>query len=351
MASALERVVAVYSSHPSAPLSLAARVTSIEPDSFRALEESRAALRIPAMRGSIHLVPAQTASLLVAATQIPDAERRRRFRVAGISEESYDEIRERVLAFATVPVTVAQVREATGLGENAGTVLRILALDGLLLRVGSGSLRSNSLTLRLDRGMARGALRGSRSDRAIRWLAHSYLAAFGPARVEDFGWWAALPVGSARSILADIPTVDVGDGLLLLEEDADEFAAIEPLPRDSLDVLPVWDAYTMGYAPDGRGRFASSEHVDRLYDDMGNGLGVVLAGGQAVAAWGSRFAGKRLEVSLDRFERLRGPLQAALEQRFHEIAVLLGGSEATVADALEPLRPLGGKGRRSRYGT
>ena len=351
MASALERVVAVYSSHPSAPLSLAARVTSIEPVSFRALEESRAALRIPAMRGSIHLVPAQTASLLVAATQIPAAERRRRFRVAGISEESYDEIRERVLAFARVPVTVAQVREATGLGENAGTVLRILALDGLLLRVGSGSLRSNSLTYVSTEAWRGEPFAEVDRDRAIRWLAHSYLAAFGPARVEDFGWWAALPVGSARSILADIPTVDVGDGLLLLEEEADEFAAIEPLPRDSLDVLPVWDAYTMGYAADGRGRFASSEHVDRLYDDMGNGLGVVLAGGQAVAAWGSRFAGKRLEVSLDRFERLRGPLQAALEQRFHEIAVLLGGSEATVADALEPLRPLGGKGRRSRYGT
>ena len=58
-ATALREVVGVYSSHPSAPLSLHARCEALDAANFQALD----AARLPAMRGSIHLLPRETGHL------------------------------------------------------------------------------------------------------------------------------------------------------------------------------------------------------------------------------------------------------------------------------------------------
>src|SRR5918998_1060047 len=50
----LHDVVGVYSAHSTGPLSLRARVGSLDADSFRRLESGREVLRLPAMRTSIH---------------------------------------------------------------------------------------------------------------------------------------------------------------------------------------------------------------------------------------------------------------------------------------------------------
>ena len=56
---ALRAVVGVYSSHPSAPLSLRAR--AFDHEALRRLDAERRALRLRAMRGSIHLLPRASA--------------------------------------------------------------------------------------------------------------------------------------------------------------------------------------------------------------------------------------------------------------------------------------------------
>ena len=39
-------------------------------------------------------------------------------------------------------------------------------------------------------------------------------------------------------------------------EQLEDFHRTEPLDPEAVDVVPKWDAYTMGYAPDGRHRGA-----------------------------------------------------------------------------------------------
>ena len=60
-------------------------------------------------------------------------------------------------------------------------------------------------------------------------------------------------------------------------------------PRASgVDLLPKWDAYTMGYPSGGRGRFADPDVAERLYDFRGDGMPVILvaySGGYLPAAW------------------------------------------------------------------
>nr|MBA3407599.1 hypothetical protein [Solirubrobacterales bacterium] len=58
-AAALRAVVAVPSTHPSAPLALHARSATFDAAGFHALD----ALRVPAMRGQVHLVARETAHL------------------------------------------------------------------------------------------------------------------------------------------------------------------------------------------------------------------------------------------------------------------------------------------------
>ena len=67
-------------------------------------------------------------------------------------------------------------------------------------------------------------------------------------------------------------------------EDFEDFEAIEAPEQGSVDLLPKWDCYTMGYAPDGRQRFVRPEARSHVYNEAGDGLGAVFVDGEAVAA-------------------------------------------------------------------
>ena len=105
-----------------------------------------------------------------------------------------------------------------------------------------------------------------------------------------------------------VPTVE-RDGLLLLEEDVEAFDGIEPIEPDAVDVLPKWDSYSMGYAPDARQRFIDDRFLSLAYTSVvgspgatsGDGLPLILKGGRAIGSWSHRFAGSRLVVSVAPF--------------------------------------------------
>jgi hypothetical protein len=102
--------------------------------------------------------------------------------------------------------------------------------------------------------------------------------------------------------------------------------------RGSVDLLPKWDCYAMGYAPDGRRRLVLRDVQDRVYNEAGDGLGVVLVEGAAAGAWEARFAGGAGlgRVDLDLFERPGASLMRAIEQRFEAVAALLGARSVSL---------------------
>ncbi len=102
----LSAVVAVYSSHPIAPLSLHARVNGFGAAGFRRLKEDRVALRLPAMRGSIYLPPRGSAHLAFRATEM--MAQGRRLRYAGVCEERDEELKTVILEAAREPRTSRQ---------------------------------------------------------------------------------------------------------------------------------------------------------------------------------------------------------------------------------------------------
>lgn len=310
-ASALRDVAAVYSSHPSAPLALAARSASMTPEDFRTV--AGGALRVPAMRGSIHLMAPDPAARAFAALPEPAAARAARLRGFGISEERYAELRTLLLDAAAEPRSQKELASALDLpADELKGATAAMTREGSLVRVGARGLRSNAL-----RYLAQ-TLPDEDPDAALAWLAGEYLRTLGPARREDAAWWLGVSRARADAALAQHATVDVGDGHLLLAADEPVFAGA-PEPT-GVDLLGKWDPLTMGHAPDGRARCGMQK---RCYDFRGDGLPVVLADGVAAGTWAMTAKGKRLELALELFETPGARLRAAIEREAEVVAALL----------------------------
>jgi hypothetical protein len=72
----------------------------------------------------------------------------------------------------------------------------------------------------------------------------------------------------------------------------------------------------MGYAPDGRDRFAHPDVIDRCYDFRGDGVPVILVDGEAAGSW----AGMEPEF----FDRATKTVRTAVERRLDEVMAFLG---------------------------
>jgi hypothetical protein len=274
-AAALTAVVGVYSAHPTAPLSLFARARNLDGAAFRRLE----AVRLPAMRQSIHLLPRKTAHLAFHATPAPPSDRAKRMRHFGVSDARYAELRAQILAAAAEPLTQEELRAATGAGaKEIKGVSAQMTRDAELVRLAAGKgLRSNELRY------AAFELEAADAGVALAWLAGEYLRAFGPIRVKDFTWWAGVTATRAKAALAEHDTEELDGGYLLRTDDRRAFE--QARTPQGVDLIPKWDSLQMGYAPDGRDRFAHPDVVKRCYDARGDGRPVILVDGQAAGTW------------------------------------------------------------------
>lgn len=341
----------VYATQPTAILSLAARVAGLTADDYRRLDSERAAVRMPAMRLSSHLVRSDSADWILAATRRPRDALAWLWRGIGLTDDAYARAREAIVEVAHEPVTVAAIRSALGpraeglLGSHpqaATYLVRAIRTEGRLVAIAPPSLRSNAFAyVATDRWLGR-PLDEVEPAAALAQLAETYLAAFGPARVEDFRWWSGATAERAQRAVGSVDTADLGGGLLVRRSDRAAFEAVEPIDAGTVDLLPLWDMYTMGYAPDGRNRLVRDADRGRAYDRSGNGLGLVLAGGVATATWGLRFAGRTMEVDLDPFGTPSTGLRRAVEARLGEAAELLGAAGLRIVDG--PPRGPGGPG-------
>ncbi len=328
VAAVLERVIAVYSSHPTAPLSLLCRLPALTAAEVRALDDRREWLRIPAMRGSIFAVPTAVAERVLGATAIPLEKLGPRFKWAGFDRAGYEEVKPRLLAAMPTPKLPEALKVAVPISGKLMVLVRILAFEGLMLRV-SESLRTDRLSYVATEARLGRRLEPAPSEASLAWLAGRYLDGFGPARLEDFAWWAGIPKGKAKRALASVETVDVGDGLLLPVGLQRAFEEVVPLTGDEIDVLPKWDPLTMGWAGDGRARFVDPEHGRAILNHMGDGLPLLLRGGRAVATWSRRFSGDRLRVEVT-------PLPGEsvevgeFEPRLSDVGTLLGAASTKV---------------------
>jgi winged helix DNA-binding protein len=308
------------------------RSKSFNPENLSKMEQRREVVRIPAMRQSIFLVPAKTAPRIFAATRLPMERHARRLRYAGLDWDRYARLKQRVLEHTQEPIAATALRKALPAEEGLMLGVRVMTSEGLVLRLAS-SLWADRLRYVATEAWLGRPLEEADPQQSLEWLAQEYLRAYGPARVEDFAWWSGAPRHRASAAIGEASVVDIGGGLLLPSDQKTDFDRVASLGPEVIDLLPKWDAYTMGHAPGGRQRLVDDKHVGSAYAASGDGLPLVLRGGRAVATWSNRFDGNRMLGRVIPFGR--GVPPELYEHAFDEIGQLLGAANVEVVAGVD----------------
>ncbi len=329
-----------------APLQVRARSSGLfASDVHRALSQDRSIVRTWAMRGTLHLIPAEDhrwMTALLGASSF-SAGRGRRHQL-GLDDRTLDEalkhsvdvlstegplprqqLAER-LATYDIPVANQALHHVVRAGGFLGVIAHGPLLDG-----------KTETFVAADSWLA-GIERPELSrDEALARLASRYIRAFGPSTERDFAVWSGLPLRDARAgfgaISGELVEVDVeGEGMWVVDgvtgvgwvnEALDSSTALRSAQNDSegrgndgplVRLLGFFDTYLLGYR--GRGLAVAPEYMSRVNAGGGMIRPVVTIDGLAVATWswtrlrGSRLRGndERLEISVEAFPGMEGAL-------------------------------------------
>jgi hypothetical protein len=277
------------------------------------------------MRKTVFLIPRKNAARVFTAVKPSAAHALRPLKRQSISSARYEKLAKKILAATKEPLSTSEIGEVAGIkGQQLGTVLRCLRYEGRLLAMAGHSLSSSPHRYVATSVWEPNGLDADDPADALAWLAGQYLRAYGPARVEDFAWWTGVPKTKAAKAITTEDTIEVGDGLLLPAEDEREFGKAKAL-RNTVALLPKWDAYTMGLAPDGRQRFVDPGVQERVYTPIGVGLPgdgnpVVLVNGKVVATWTYT---KKDGVAVQPFDKMGPKIRARVDEKLEEVTALL----------------------------
>jgi len=286
---AVWRAAGVYGAAPTCHLSLLARTKGYTAaDLDEAVMQTRTLVRVPAMRGSIYLLPPALVPHALALTRLPSVETYTRMDIG-----SYATLTDRIEQIAAEkPGTGNEIRAALGekapKGEILRVVLRRMTHEGRIVRTRvRGGMSSQSYEYaRMADWVNLPAERPSRAE-ALQTLAHPWLLANGPATAADLGWWAGVPLREAKEALVAIQArpirvKGVEEPLLAMDELLDDLA--NPLDNDDeIHPLPVWDSYLMAHRD--RSRYLNEAHRPYVVDRSGNVANVLLRAGRVVGIW------------------------------------------------------------------
>ena len=354
-------IVALHTTDPTAPyLSLWARIADFRREMLEdALYEKRALIKLLCMRVTLHVVPSDEAPLFFQAYSEhrlrPETLRFGDLLVqAGLCREEEVEaflegLQRRVLDVLTergsstvrqinqaVPELQAKIRHSVGkpyegkIGVGSYLVSNIMCAQGAIIRARPrGTWRSNLYEYATLSDWLPGVdLESIAPQEAKTWLVRRYLAAFGPATLDDVQWWTGFTKGETEETLEQLGSVVVKVALedwdyeyLMLADDAQQLRGFIPADDPYVFLLPCLDPYIMGYQD--RHRFLAPEHHAKIFDRAGNAVPTVWVNGRVVGAWGQRKEDGSVIYGL--FEPVEKGAQVFLEDKRQQLEEFLDG--------------------------
>ena len=322
----------------SAELTAWARVDELEPAAIAdALWGDRSLVKLWAMRGTLHLLPARTLGTWLGALGTYE------HFLKGASLRAFDTSREQLEALI-VAIGEALDGELLTREALAAEVERVMAMPGIAEKIGGswGSfLKPASFRGRLcfapnDGQRVRFTAPASwldaqveavDPDAAVLEVTRRYLGAFGPATREGLArWWYASPAAAGRMLAAlgdELVLVDVdGTAGWMLREHAAE-AAEAGSPRIAR-LLPGFDMWVIGAARDAAALLDPAEKK-RVYRNQGWISPVLLVNGRMDGVWKHERKGKRLAVTIEPFGKLPKWARKEAEAAAERLAGFLGG--------------------------
>ena len=312
-----ERICCIHAQlMSSAELTLWARVEGLERrDVADALWKKRRLVKMWAMRGTLHLVPASEFGMWQGALATYDHYRKaqwlRYFDITAaqmqklteaIGEALQDEELTREELIAEVQRVTRSKAHAERLRSGWGTFLKPPSFQGkLCFAPGEGQrVRFTHPGTWLD-----GYAEHDPED-ALQAVIRRYLGTYGPASNADLArWWAGFTPPQARRALEaldDVVEVDVG-GLRrwMLAAHLDEIG--EASVTKSVRLLPMFDQYVVGSSRDAEAVLAT-DYKPLVFRKSAWISAVILIDGRIEGVWKHEVKGKRVVVTLEPFEKL-----------------------------------------------
>jgi len=328
-------------------LALWARVSGLSPGAVDAsLEETRTLVKVWAMRGTVHLLPAKDLPCYVAVLQRPFALHEKRWLAeSGLDLDDCQRLFDKVDSLLDVPMTRqelgASIRatlgdQYAGLVEHSwGGMLKRACLEG---RICFGPQRGQQVTFVRTRDWLGGFRPAPRED-SLDWLLERYLKGYAPATLGDFAYWSGLPVAAVRPALdrlADrVVAVDVlGAQSLVLREDVPDLLrdGVADLLLDGtappVNVLPNFDPYLLGHRD--KRLLVDEHHYKKVFRVAGWVSQVVLAGGRVFGTWEAALRKGCLRMTVSLFDLPATGVIERIEEETQAMARFLGVGEARV---------------------
>ena len=302
----------------------------------------RSLVKTWAMRGTLHLLPAEELATYTGALarlrpryEVPSWQRH--FKVtqpqaeamlAAIEAELAGAPRTRAELAAGVAARVAEPALEEQLARGFGDLLKPAAFTGGLCFAPSDGqrVRFTRPDLWLD-----GFAHPGPDEEAAREVVRRYLRAYGPAPREQFQRWFGMtsPAEAGRWLAAlgdELVEVDVeGTRGWLAAADVDGAAAAAP--EGAVRLLPAFDPYVVAAPRDATAVLPAARRA-QVYRPQGWLTPVVLRDGRMAGTWEHERKGATLHVAVRTFGRPDAALRAGIEAEAERLAAFLGGALA-----------------------
>lgn len=311
---------------------LAVRPRSVGLDAaavVRACNEERSVVRTWAMRGTLQMLASDDVRWVVDLLRPPAATVTKRLLELGLDEPTLARalpLIGRVLAGG--PLTRAELVQAlaaAGLRIDAASqapahLVSYAARQGLICR-GPDREDDEPTYVLLDRWV--GVRPALDREAALAELARRFLAAHGPAGVDDLVYWAGISAERARRgvalVAGELEEVRVAGRPAWMRPDASpDVASGAPCVR----LLPRFDAYLLGY----RSRDLTLDRRVAPRIQAGGGIihPTVVVDGRVVGTWRQQRARAGQRVEVEAFEPLEAAVVAGLQDEVVDLGRFLG---------------------------
>ena len=302
----------------SAELTLWARLDRLSPQALpAALWEDRSLVKLWAMRGTLHLLPAAELGLWLAALGTYEHYLKPVWlRGFGITRDELERLVETIGSALDGELRTREelAREVERISGSAGMGERIRGSWGPYLKPASfrgllcfGPGEGPKVRFTTPRSWLRSEVHDPSPDDALAEVTRRYLGAYAPATREDFArWWGVSPAKAGQMLRAlgdEAVEVDVDgeQGLWMLSEDAGEARAAKA--HNTARLLPGFDQWVVG-ASRSASALLDPQHKARVYRPQGWISPVLLVNGRMEGVWRHEVKGARLLVEIEPFVTL-----------------------------------------------
>ena len=329
-------------------LSLFARMKRFRKEQLdEELYDKRTLGKLRGVRGTVYIHPRDMIPTAYASNRRLNVPQSQRFyRYMERTEEEYEKLSRRILKLLRGRgMTAAEIKQELGEEKSVSPVVNLMCDFGLLIRgAPAGSWRSNAHTYHLFEEYMPGVdLESVKEEEARIRMVRSYLAAFGPACVDDIAWWTAFRKGEVTDMLGGLGNevaqvrIEGMDGEYLMPGSQEPGLAAAKAPvKPEINLLPLLDPYLMAYKE--RSRYLQPEYYPYIYDRSGNATNSILVDGEIVGVW-DLGEDRSPTLKLFVFEKGSKDIQRAIREKASRLSEFLGGEELELEEckSMEPL--------------